>query len=983
MTTHHPQQLAAMRWPWQSEDYGFAIILTSDAQMLRLAEDPDAPVENLTPGLQESMSLREFCRHGADRGATTLRVAYDYFFGGSGRSLYPDENIFQDALKKIHDVAQEFGLGLEPSILSPLELGVGYQKQTGESGRWLHYREGLRDPETGNYSVVMWQHQRWCNNKGPTPITLIGARAFAFSEKRIPHTSFFVVNPDEIIELAAPQIEEIGPTFTPHAEATAPERAPFKALQVRVHGSGDTGVGALDRVLVVLQYATVEMDYFSPAASEFLSKLVRQYTTKEISITGLYSDEMHIQQDWSYHSHLENGQFTLRYVSEGFERAFAQQYGAQYADFAKYMLYFASHQHDFLTTHEPKLGSQHVFGPSQEDIHATLKMRRDYYHFLESGVLNLMIDAKTQWQELLGCDLDAYYHATWAESPTVDVWRLGDTVEAWSSLEHRRKYEYGPDFLWSNTVHQAASACADYFGWNEFLTGGNNDTAEGGYSDRNYFARALACSLAELNRRPLAHAAHWGMPFEVHERMEGVNAVFGSGGHAIFRSVGDYASRQTEVIFLYPQDLVAVDERFGSWMVQYGYANYITAEKLLEYGHVTHNGKLRVKNAQYSVICALYEPFPSPALRDLLLTFVHNGGTIIWSSVPPLDQEGQTWLSTTFGITLSRQDDPLGTPFPARQITFEGVLDAVAPMTILTDLVVDRVFAVDPLDGTQVVARLRPGGAVATYVVGTRKQFPGGGQALYLGFRPRDDQAASLGYDVRTWFEILHALDAYPASGVFEQNDNPAVLARTTDYVAGRFSNGTIAVAPHYKDHEESWPGGFFRDEASDRAALQANPVPDDTIMLENCLIAGQRVSFSGKHAVAWRLQAAQLVGFAGVQCSAIELNGKTFRWSDHPVTIAWHPLSADYSLPGITARYRVWCDTTGIVRFPLNLDTAAGLEVWLGAHVPFDPRTRKDSYGRAGYGTQQIAFSVAEGNVILDVDETMRGHWLYVIQRG
>jgi len=27
---------------------------------------------------------------------------------------------------------------------------------------------------------------------------------------------------------------------------------------------------------------------------------------------------------------------------------------------------------------------------------------------------------------------------------------------------------------------------------------------------------------------------------------------------------------------IYPLDLVAADERFGSWMTQYGYGNYVT-----------------------------------------------------------------------------------------------------------------------------------------------------------------------------------------------------------------------------------------------------------------------------------------------------------------------------------------------------------------------------------------------------------------------
>ena len=196
-----------MDWPWRREDPGIHIILVSDEQLMNLADHPDEAVEKIHPQAPEPISLREHCRRGAERGATKLRVAFDYFFGGSSRSLYPDTEAFQDALKKIHDVAQEYGIGLEPSIISPLELGVGYKEKTGEAGRWMHYREGLRDPRTGMYSVMMWQQMRWCNNKGPSPVKLVGARAFAFEERRVGDTAFFAVDPDAIVELDAPEIE--------------------------------------------------------------------------------------------------------------------------------------------------------------------------------------------------------------------------------------------------------------------------------------------------------------------------------------------------------------------------------------------------------------------------------------------------------------------------------------------------------------------------------------------------------------------------------------------------------------------------------------------------------------------------------------------------------------------------------------------------------------------------------------------------------
>jgi len=986
-------RLAAMNWPWKREDAGAHIILVSDEQLLNLARYPGEACEKIFPQDAEPVSLREHCRRSAARGATKLRVAFDYFFGGSTRSLYPDTPAFQDALKVIHDVAAEFDLGLEPSIISPLELGVGYHEKTGESGRWMHYREGLRDPQTGAYSVQLWQHTRWCNNKGPTPVKLVGARAFAFRETHIPDTVFFAVDPTAIAELDPPYLEDL-PGTSPHTGAldggAARPEAMFQAHRVRAYGDG--GPPDLDRVLVVLLYETVEMDYFSPSAAQFLDDLAQSYHDKGITLAGVYSDEMHIQQDWSYHTHFDAGQFTVRYVSPGLERAFAARFGAEYADFARYLIYFTCHQHDFLPTHEPKLPSQHVFAGGAgvspaAAIAATLRFRKQYYDFLENTVVDLAIAAREKLEDLNGHPLDAFYHATWAESPTCDAWAIGGVHESWSPEEHRRQYEYTPDFIWSNTVQQAASACANYFAWNEFLTGGNDDTPEGGYADRNYYGRALACSLAALNRNPLASCGMWGMPRPVRERMQAINEVFGAGGHPAFQSVAAYAPRSIEVLFLYPQDLVTVDERFGSWVTQYGYANLITAEKLVEYGSVAGNGLLDVKGNRYRAVCALYEPFPSAELLDLLQTFVEQGGTVVWSGTPPLEETSRITLAALCGVTFAPTSDPLGLALPARQVTFEGALAAVPPQTILTDFVVDRIFPMALQAGTEPVAMLRTGGPEGQVCVGARKVYASGGQAVALGFRPRDDQAASTGVEARTWFEVLRALGAYPG------DDNPAVISRTTGWLATTFPNGAVGVCPHYRTHPESWPGGFFRDEAQDAALMQDNPPPDDALVLDELRIAGQTVTYRGRHAVLWRseryatpadtdklnlgwrlpLSGLALRAFAGHECTGITLNDHTFTWADSPVDIAWHPLGPDYATDAYIPLYRVWVGTPGAVTLPLFWPTGIAhnrLEVWASdAAAP-----------RPGYGAAQIPFAVINGALHLEIDDASVLRWLYVV---
>jgi hypothetical protein len=989
-------QVAHLEYPWKSENLAGAIILVSDQQFTRLANFPDQALEKPAPWSENPISLRDFCKELADAGGTKIHVAYDYFFGGSTRDLYPDTPEFQDNLKKIHDVAREYGLGIEPSVLSPLELGVGYQARTGECGRWMQYGEGLRDTKTGLFSVEVWKHIQWVNNKGPTPVTLAGVRAFAFRETPITGTTFFAIDPQEIIELPTPAIEEY-PGTRP-VQYGAPEVAEnlsrqFLANRVRISGEGllpaeHDGV-MYNRVLVVLIYHTVEMDYFSPSASQFVQDLTNQYIERGIELEGIYSDEMHIQQDWVYHHHHDNGQFTLRYVSPGLERAFAEQYGAQYADFARWMVYFTCHQHHFLSTHEPKLPSQHVFGPGPEDIAATLLFRRNYYHLLEKTVIQLMIGGIERFEKKQGRSLDAFYHSTWAESPTCDLWSVNEVQRDWSPEEHRHKYEYTPDFVWSNTIQQAASACANYFAWNEFLTGGNNDVPEGGYADRNYYGRALACSLAALNRQPLASCGMWGMPAPVADRMLAVSEAYGALGNPIFRSVEDYDPRQIEVLFLYPQDLVAVEERFGSWMVQYGYANYITADKLLQYGSISADGWLEVRGpkitSRYKAVCALYEPFPAPALLDLFERFVEAGGTVVWSSVPPLvGQDGKPAgerFARLFGLEPSALPaNTLGMALPGRQVNFSGALAAAEPMPILTHFVVDRVFPVQPAQGSEMVAWLIPGGAAESLCVGARKTYTNNGQAVYLGFRPRDDQSASTGQPVRAWFEILNALGAYPGES------NPAVISCSTRFLACAFPNGSVALAPHYTLHEETWPGGFFRDEEVDKQRMEANPLPDDdTIRLEKMAVAGQRVTYRGRHCVAWkRDDAGRLAAFAGLDANQITIDGRTYRWSDRPVDVAWHPLSAEQAAEGYTPLYRVWCGSQGTLRIPLGLKDPRRLELWTGAYIPagrLPKRAQGITRTPVGFASDKVPFNVEHGDLVIDVGEDCLEHWLYLVE--
>ena len=320
------------------------IILVSD-QELRDLSDPDKVV-NLTLTFDERKeSLRQVCERGQARGSSHLILAFDHFFKqyrpgqDAPRELTCDMPEFIERVAAISKFAEGYGMGLELSLLSPLEIGPAFLRATGESGTWMHYRKGLRDAESGAYSVQLWRQQRWVNNKGPIDIEDAGIRVFAFREQRIGGTPYREVRPEWIKEITDTAQVEVWP-----AQRTAGE---FLAQRIRVYGEGGEGAEGLTRVLVVQSYRVPEMDYFSPRAKDFLHGLADAYAGAGVRLDALYSDEMHIQQDWGYFNHHDHGEFALRYVSDGFQRAFAERYGAEYADFAKYLVYFTHGQEDF------------------------------------------------------------------------------------------------------------------------------------------------------------------------------------------------------------------------------------------------------------------------------------------------------------------------------------------------------------------------------------------------------------------------------------------------------------------------------------------------------------------------------------------------------------------------------------------------------------------------------------------------------------
>jgi hypothetical protein len=650
------------------------------------------------------------------------------------------------------------------------------------------------------------------------------------------------------------------------------------------------------------------MDYFSPKAPAFLQELIGKYKKAGVPLNGLYSDELHIQQDWGYFSHHDAGNFTFRYLTSNFQARFAEKYGSEFADFEKYLVYFSYGQHGFSPNLDARLGTQHVMGADPDAIARTALLRRRYFDLLEQSVVSLFVQAKSFAEKTFGHELEARAHATWAQSPTIDKYS-GELPQA------PRQYEYTDDFLWSNTVHQAAAACSDYFAWNDFLTGGGNDHAEGGWSDRNYYGVALACSTGILNRVPYAYAAAWGLPGAAGARHQAVCDAFGASPNPWAQNVQDSQHRDIEVLFLYPASLVATEERFGSWMTQYGYANYVTPGKLLEMAAITTEGSLKMAGRTFTTLVVLFEPLPLDGFMPFLRQFVEAGGNLVWSGPPPrMNFSGKGILEewkALFGVG-DLKFHHAGHPLPGRVVTFEGSLREVPAQTILTSLLVDHVYPVEPVGKLEVVARMQEN------VLGIRRRLGERGSATFLGFRPRDDQAASLGYESRTWFEVLRALGAYPNTQAGGPVDNPTVISRTTGFVACRFPNGAVSLATHYRSHEERWPGGFKRDEKQDEEILKSHPLPPDRIDVRDFDIAGHRLTYQGNLLLTFRVgKGSGLEAFAGRNCKSILIDGKTWEFASNPMPLmSWAPVLPERRVPG-GAVLELWLHGAATVSIP------------------------------------------------------------------
>jgi hypothetical protein len=405
-------------------------------------------------------------------------------------------------------------------------------------------------------------------------------------------------------------------------------------------------------------------------------------------------------------------------------------------------------------------------------------------------------------------------------------------------------------------------------------------------------------------------------------------------------------------------------------MVQYGYADYITAEKLVDFGRVTSDGLLAVKNRRYRTLVTLFEPFPSPGLISLIRRLLQQGGRVIWSGPPPFLSDDRRQVlpewQELFGISYAPAGHPLGLPASGRRIQFSGILQSVPDQVVITNSTVDRIYPFTLGPHAEPLAKVGDWLVGAVRSVGERK-----GVAVALGFRPRDDQSQSLGEEVRTWFEILVSLGAYPATGAFaNENDNPEYISRTTPWLANKFPNGAIVLAPHFRTYEEGWHGGFHRDAEQDAKWLAEHPVPPGNIDVKDVAVHGSVLTFCGTGAVGFRLDArGNLIAFAGSDCSEVSLNGVRFRFSDSLFRhIAWSPVPSEQRVP-YGAVIRFWLDGEGSARMPLP--------------KPFKPLDVVAQGALPGSRGEPVRCSQDDESIVMDIQGGQRGRWLYGIPRA
>ena len=852
------------------------ILLTEDDKLRTYANNPEVQytpklANNQTSGV--SSSMKDVCESAKNKKAEIITFFHDHFFGGGERELHLTHPEFIDCTKKLSEYAEKYGIGIGASVTNPLDLGRTFKQDMGVGGQHRFFAEGARNAD-GSFKFNGVLSERWTNNKGHIYPQYNHARLFAYTEKDN-GSAYLVIDPDSIYEI-------------PENEYTCTiSKEPFELSNYfgnqHVIVEGKTNLPG-NRIFAVFYVDTPEMDYFHPEVKNYIHGVIDMYRNEGVEFMELYSDEMHIQFDWAF-AHFGPHEIPSRYMTENFQNSLAK-IDPIFADFDKALIYFG---YDMLVDRKTlgRSNTQHVIGDSASDLYRTFHMRRTYFEMLQDQVVGMCCDARDYIRDTYvkhkGWDPLCLGHATWQESPTCDQYGVGHTGRYHRAVQNGIcAYDYSSDYVYSSTIREAISGCYDYFKWNDYFSYGGTDFCECGWFDRNYYGGAMSASLGALNRNEVASWGAWGFPTEARKRFSNVSQGFSGGGRGLREAIVTFGRpRDIDVLYVYPKDLTAVEERFGSWMVQYGYCNYCPADRIVNLGKI-EKGKLKLGIGTYSTIVVGFEPFYNEEFMDMLERFVRGGGNLIWNAAPAALANGKIptrWLKL-FGL---KSAETLVEGGAAHEVRFSGILSDIPKMKIPTDMLPDRIYRV----------KIGSGAAVANdnnSVIGSTRKY-GLGRATYIGCRLRDDQSGESGDAPSTLFDVLKTLGAYGGADV---PDNTETISRKTEYFATHFNNGAISICRHYKTMRELWPDGSFRRKEEEDAKFLENyqlMVPLD-LDFDEFSIQGHKITYTGKNLLQYRLSSrGKLIGFKGDDTCGITVDGKKYNITKEPASTAFNQI--------------------------------------------------------------------------------------------
>ena len=885
------------------------ILLTEDDKLRAYA---NFPTEKYVPKCAndqvafDDSSLLDLCERGKKNKTKVLTFFHDHFFGGGERELHLMHPEFIDCAEKISKFTESYGIGIGASVTNPLDLGRNFKDVMGVGGQHRVFAEGILN-EDGSFDFISTLPECWGNNKGLIYPKLNKVRLFTYTEE-YDMLPYIVISPDSICE-----IPEDSYSYTQSSEDW--ELAKYLGKS-HLNIKGKTSLPG-NRVFAVLHMDLPEMDYFHPEAKKYVHDIIDTYLERGVEFLELYSDEMHIQFDWDLGSHFGPHEIPTRYMTKNFENKLSEV-DPFFSDFDKALIYFG---YDMYTDRKAlgKSHTQHIMGKTHADMYRTFNLRRTYFEMLQTTVVDICCDARDYIRDTYkkneGWDPICFGHATWQESPTCDRYSDNGTLGMHNNATIMGvcAYDYTPDYCYSSTIREAISACYDYFKWNDYFSYGGTDMCECGWFDRNYYGGALSASLGSLNRNEITAWGSWGFPDEVRKRFSCVQNSFGS-FTPVEGIVSWYRPRDIDVLYVYPKDLTMIEERFGSWMVQYGYTNYCPADRIVNLGKVK-DGKLSLGLCNYSTIVVGFEPFYNPEFVALLKEFIMGGGNVVWNSAPPADINGvipSDWLEL-FGIkTCARVTEGK----TAYKINFAGALYGIDDMKIPTDMLPDKVYNIT-LDSTSEGVAYAHG-----MLVGAHKTY-GAGKATYLGFRLRDDQTGETDDSPSTLFDVLKRLGAY---GGDSNTDSPETISRKSEYFVTKFPNGTYSFCRHYRTMRELWPDGrFMRNKEADNEFLKTYKymVPLE-LDIENMSIDGKCVSYHGKGFCQYRFDDdGNLCGFKGDNTTGITIDGKEYSLTENKANTVFSKLE-DCRLPDGYSEGWIICSDADKVNICNNIpDTA------------------------------------------------------------